>query len=41
MGKDRGYRHSERERMKWNFNGYMPMQSTVNLEPHNDLWHIQ
>ena len=33
MGKDRGYRHSERERMKWNFNGYMPMQPTVNPEP--------
>lgn len=33
MGKDRGHRHSERERMKWNFNGYMPMQSTVNPKP--------
>ena len=35
MGKDRGHRHSERERMKWNFNGYMPIQSTVNPEPPN------
>ena len=33
MGKDRGHRHSELERMKWNFNGYMPMQSKVNPEP--------
>ena len=32
MGKDRGHRHSERERMNWNFNGYMSMQSTVNIE---------